>query len=113
GRRAWCSLWNSSEVAELDLVSGRITRWIPLLKPEAETLPGSHPTAMLLSPDEKILYVALSNADAVAAIDAESGRVIHISSSQLPQQKHAGSYPSALAESPDGKLLFVGDASLN
>ena len=70
GRRAWCSLWNASQVAELDLVSGRIARWISFLKPGSETLPGSHPTAMLLSPDEKILYVTLGD----AAIDHRSGR---------------------------------------
>jgi len=113
GRRGWCSLWNASQVAELDLVSGQITRRIPLLKPDSEILSGSHPTALLLSQDEKMLYVALSNADAVAAIDTTSGNVIHISSTQLPQQKHPGSYPSALAESADGNFLFVADASLN
>ncbi len=113
GRRAWCSLWNASQVAELDLIAGRVKRWTALLKPESETSSGSHPTAMLLSRDEKILYVALSNADAVAAMDTDSGKVIHISSTKLPRQEHAGSYPSALAESEDGKTLFVADAALN
>ena len=62
GRRAWCSLWNASNVAELDLTTGAVTRWISLLQPKSDTAPGSHPTALLLSPDEKFLYVALSNA---------------------------------------------------
>ena len=74
GRRAWCSLWNSSRVAELDLEKGSVTRWIPLLEPKDPIAPGSHPTDLLLSPDEKWLYVALSNADAVAAVDTASGR---------------------------------------
>ena len=30
GRRAWCSLWNASQVAELDLTSGKVVRWIKL-----------------------------------------------------------------------------------
>ena len=64
GRRAWCSLWNASQVAELDLTSGKVARWIKLKQPEDPLAPGSHPTAMLLSPDEKMLYVALSNIDA-------------------------------------------------
>ena len=68
GRRAWCSLWNASRVAELDLEKGTVARWIPLLEPKDPTAPGSHPTAMLLSPDEKSLYVALSNADRVAVV---------------------------------------------
>src|SRR4029077_20707909 len=69
GRRAWCSLWNSCRVAELDLEKGTLTRWMPLLEPKDPTAPGSHPSALLLSPDEKVLYVALSNADALAAVD--------------------------------------------
>jgi DNA-binding beta-propeller fold protein YncE len=63
GHRAWCSLWNASQVAELDLVHKTVVRRIPLLVPKSSVAPGSHPTAMLLSPDEKFLYVALANAD--------------------------------------------------
>ena len=73
GRRAWCSLWNASRVAELDLEKGTVTRWIPLLEPKDPTAPGSHPTALLLSPDEKLLYVALSNADTVAVVETATG----------------------------------------
>jgi DNA-binding beta-propeller fold protein YncE len=113
GRRAWCSLWNSSRVAELDLEKGTVTRLIPLLDPKNPIAPGSHPTDLLLSPDEKWLHVALSNADAVATIDTTSGQVLHLSSTNLPGQEHAGTYPSALAQSPDGTRLFVADASLN
>ncbi|MGH9544410.1 MAG: bifunctional YncE family protein/alkaline phosphatase family protein [Terriglobales bacterium] len=113
GRRAWCSLWNSSRVAELDLEHGTVTRWIPLLESKNPIAPGSHPTALLLSPDEKWLYVALSNADAVAVIDSAAGVVTHLSSTNLAGQEHAGTYPSALALSPDGTRLFVADASLN
>ncbi len=113
GRHAWCSLWNASNVVELDLVSGRVARWISLLQPKSETLPGSHPTAMLLSPDEKLLYVALSNADAVAVVETVSGKVLHLSSTNLPRQEHAGTYPNALAQSADGQRLFVADASLD
>ena len=113
GRRAWCSLWNSSQVAELDLEKGTVTRWISLLEPKDPVAPGSHPTDLLLSPDEKWLFVALSNADAVATVDAASGQVIHLASTNLPGQEHAGTYPTALAQSADGTRLFVADSSLN
>ena len=113
GRRAWCSLWNSSRVAELDLEKGTVTRWIPLLEPKDPVAPGSHPTDLLFSPDENWLYVALSNADAVAVVDTASGEVVHLGSTNLPRQEHPGTYPSALAQSPDGTRLFVADASLN
>ncbi|MGH9510678.1 MAG: bifunctional YncE family protein/alkaline phosphatase family protein [Terriglobales bacterium] len=113
GRRAWCSLWNASRLAELDLDRGTVTRWISLLEPKDPTAPGSHPTALLLSPNEKILYVALSNADKIAAISTDAAQVLSLINTKLPGQTSAGTYPSALAQSADGKRLFVADSSLN
>jgi DNA-binding beta-propeller fold protein YncE len=112
-RRAWCSLWNASRVAELDLASGKVVRWIKLQEPKDPIAPGSHPTALLLSPDEKTLYVALSNADAVAEVSTEKGDVIASLNTSVREQRYAGTYPSALSQSPDGKRLFVADASSN
>ena len=113
GRRAWCSLWNRSQVAELDLEKGTVIRWISLLEPKDPIAPGSHPTALLLSPDEKLLYVALSNVDRVAVVSTETGAVESLLDTTAPGQQYPGSYPSALALSSDGKQLFVADASLN
>ena len=113
GRRAWCSLWNASRVAELDLTDGKVVRWIKLQEPDDPIAPGSHPTAMLLSPDEKSLYAALSNADAVAVVSTESAQIVALLSTRNRNQEFAGTYPSALAQSADGKRLFVADASAN
>jgi hypothetical protein len=65
---------------------------------------------MLLSGDEKWLYVALSNLDLVAALPTAAG-YIHFFST-MPS-KFAGSSPTALAQSTDGKYLFVADSSLD
>ena len=113
GRRAWCSLWNASRIAELDLATGQIVRWIKLREPDDPVAPGSHPTAMLLSPDEKLLYVALSNADAVAVVSTESAGIFAFLNTTVRNQSSPGTYPSALAQSADGKQLFVADASVN
>jgi DNA-binding beta-propeller fold protein YncE len=113
GHRAWCSLWNASRVVELDLGKGTIRRWIPLLEPKDPITPGSHPTAMLLSEDEKLLYVALSNADRVAVVPTDSGKPQLLLDTTIPGQKYAGTYPIALALSGDGERLFVANASLN
>jgi len=113
GRRAWCSLWNSSAVVELDLVHGTVMRSISLLEPKDAIAPGSHPTALLLSPDEQFLYVALSNTDWVAIVSVDRGQTVRLLNAALPGQNYAGTYPNALAQSADGKLLFVADASLN
>jgi DNA-binding beta-propeller fold protein YncE len=122
-RRAWCSLWNDSSVAELDLTSGKVVRWIKLEKPDDLLAPGSHPTAMLLSPNEKTLYVALSNVDEVAMVGTGNGQPFGFLGTSLRHQDLdrgitypeaiKGGYPSALAESEDGKHLFVADASLD
>src|SRR5579862_2484307 len=113
GQRAWCSLWNASQIAELDLTSGKVARWIKLKEVESPLAPGSHPTAMLLSPSEKTLYVALSNIDQVAEVSAESGTPFGYKTISLPDQKASGNYPIALAQSEDGKRLFVANASLD
>jgi DNA-binding beta-propeller fold protein YncE len=113
GRRAWCSLWNASRIAELDLEHETVARWISLREPESPTAPGSHPSALLLSPDEQRLYVALANADAVAAVSTATGKVERWYSTELKDQKYGGTSPLALAQSPDGKRLFVADANLN
>lgn len=112
GRRAWCSLWNASRIAELDLEKGSVVRWITPSLPDPPAT-GTHPTALLLSPDEKSLYVALSNADAVAVIDPETGATMHLLSATLPKQNFAGNYPSALALAPDGSRLFVAASAIN
>ena len=96
GRRAWCSLWNASQVDVLDLSTGEVVRRIKLLEPQDRIAPGSHPTALLLSPDEKILYAALSNADIIAAISVSDGRPFHHFSTNAPAQNYAGSQPTAL-----------------
>ena len=112
-RRAWCSLWNASQVAELDLTGKTVVRKITLKRPEDPLAPGSHPTALLLSPDEKTLYVALSNSDLVAAVASASGEVSRLFSTTAPGQKFAGSFPAALAQSSDGQYLFVANSSLD
>jgi DNA-binding beta-propeller fold protein YncE len=113
GRRAWCSLWNDSAVAELDLTSGKVARRIKLNEPEDPLAPGSHPTVMLLSSDEKTLFVSLSNSDLVAAISTASSQLSRFFSTTAPAQKYAGSYPTALAQSSDHRYLFVADSSMD
>jgi DNA-binding beta-propeller fold protein YncE len=113
GRTAFCSLWNSSEVVELDLVRNRIRRRIPLLPPVSPIAPGSHPSAMLFSPDQQRLYVAISNADRVAILDAAGGRVTGWLDARPPEQKFPGAFPTALSLDKTGKTLFVADANIN
>lgn len=113
GQRGYCSLWNASQVAELDLKGGKVAGRISLQAPDSPTAAGSHPTALLLSPDEKRLYVTLANADAVAVVDTAARTPVTMLSTKLPGQRYAGTYPNALAESANRKRLFVAAASLD
>ncbi|MFZ0953284.1 MAG: phosphoesterase, partial [Candidatus Sulfotelmatobacter sp.] len=127
GRRAWCSLWNASQVAELDLAGSKVTRWIkvnrlgdvlmptalPTTRPEDPLAPGLHPTALLLSRDERVLYIAVSSGDFVEAVWAATGQVLGAFTTKAPAQKYDGSYPTALVLSSDGMHLLAADSSLN
>jgi DNA-binding beta-propeller fold protein YncE len=106
GKRGYVSLWNASTVAELDLLSGKVSRLIPLHKPKARLAGGSHPTALLLNRDNSRLFVALTNRDEVAVIDTSSGRVLSWLSTKLPGQQYGGSDPESLSLSSDEKTLF-------
>jgi YVTN family beta-propeller protein len=111
--RAFVALWNASEIVELDLKTFTVGRKLALLKPASPIAPGTHPSAFELAPDGRTLYVALSNRDAVAAIDVASGQfaVKGYFDTRLPGQAYFGAEPEALALSPDGRRLYVANAA--
>src|SRR5258707_3289279 len=115
GRRAFVALWNVSEVVELDLVEGTVVRNVKLMKPSVATAPGTHPCALLLDERAGVLYAALSNRDAVSAIEiGNSDPVLHRKlnvrgyfDTRLPGQSYFGGEPMALAENEDGSRLYA------
>jgi DNA-binding beta-propeller fold protein YncE len=116
GGRAFVALWNASEIVELDLIGGKVSRKLDLLKPPNPVAPGSHPCAFEFSPDEKTLYVALANRDAVAAVDIGPGEyhghfaVKGYFDTRLPGQSYFGAEPEALAIDADGSRLYAANA---
>src|SRR5467141_5440 len=110
GRRGFVSLWNASMVAELDLLKGRVRRFIPLRQPTSPLAGGSHPTALLLNRDNSRLFVALTDRDAIAVLDTATGKPVSYLSTKLPGQQYGGSDPEYLALSPDEKTLFSANA---
>ena len=112
GTKAWVSLWNESAVAELNVETGTVARWIEILKTGPDpSAPGPHPTAMALNSDETRLYVALSNTVYVAAVVLDGGKVVRYLTGQT------GAVPQALAISKDGSgnddRLFVACGGLD
>jgi DNA-binding beta-propeller fold protein YncE len=111
-RRAFVSLWNGSAVVELDLRDLKIAGKVSLLPPVHDVDPSSHPVALVLSPDEKLLYVALANRDAVAAVrlGGNAMQLAGVFDTRLPGQTFFGAMPDAVAVSPDGKMLYAANS---
>ena len=112
-KRAFVALWNASEIVELDLTKGGIGRKLALLKPASPVAPGPHPCAFAFSPDERVLYVALSNRDAVAAVNVGAGQfsVKGYFDTRLPGQSYFGAEPAAVAVNADGSRLYAANMS--
>jgi DNA-binding beta-propeller fold protein YncE len=113
GTRGFVALWNASEVVELDLVKGTIGRKLELFKPPDPVKPGTHPCALEIAADGRMLYVALANRDSVAAVDISgSGPAAKFGvkgyfDTRLPGQSYFGAEPDALAVNADGSRLYV------
>ena len=109
GSRAFVALWNASEVVELDLKGGVVGRKLPLLKRSVATAPGTHPSALEISSDGQTMYVALSNRDAVAAVNIKGAQfaVKGYFDTRLPGQSYFGAEPVALALNANGRQLYV------
>jgi DNA-binding beta-propeller fold protein YncE len=111
-RRAFVALWNASEVVELDLGSGKVVRKVALLKPKSEIAPGTHPCALLLDERAGVMYVALSNRDAIAAVSignvgAPELAVRGYFDTRLPGQSYFGAEPVSLAMNADRTRLYA------
>jgi DNA-binding beta-propeller fold protein YncE len=109
GKRAFVALWNASEIAEIDLVRSTVVRKLALFKPSNSIAPGTHPCALAFSPDQRTLYVALANRDAVAAVNVGAGQfsVKGYFDARLPGQSYFGTEPDALTVNGDGSRLYV------
>ena len=112
GKRAFVALWNASEVVELDLGSGKVVRKVALLKPKSAIAPGTHPCALLLDERAGVMYVALSNRDAVAAVSIGKAGAPELAvrgyfDTRLPGQSYFGAEPVSLAMNADRTRLYA------
>lgn len=94
---AFVSSQRDNEVLAVDIATRAVTR-IPV---------GSQPNKMMLSADERLLYVANGNSDSVSVIDTNLNKVVRTISLSRPGDKYKGANPNSLAQSPDGQTLYV------
>ena len=73
GQRLYVSLWGHGGVAVIDLADRKVADVWPVGSAGVGGA-SSHPTEMVLSPDEKLLYVACSNGNSVVVSIRRTGR---------------------------------------
>ncbi len=101
GTLAYVALANVDRIAVVSLAgTPRVVRGLDLrLFPDAPY--GAQPSAVVLSSDQKRLYVALAGLNAVAVLDARAPSRYRYG--LIP----TGWYPTAMALSPNGRFLYV------
>jgi YVTN family beta-propeller protein len=92
------SVIHAASGSVIDTESGRPVRTFPI-QPFAQKAAGIAPTALALSPDGSALYVACGGINAVAVLDAATGRILGL----IP----TGWYPNSVSVSPDGRHLAI------
>ncbi len=103
--RLFVSLWGKSSVAVVDRTIGK--------REEATWPTAAHPTEMVLSPEEDLLYVACADSNMVIVLDTKTGCQIEVITTSLYPHSPHGSTPSSLALAPNGKTLWVANADAN
>ena len=109
--RLFVSLWGKAEIGVVD-GSGH---WggPGLGNRQSINLPASHPTEIVLSPDEKLLYVACANSNTVVVAQTDTLVPVEEIRTALYPAAPNGSTPSSLALSTDGKVLLVANSDNN
>jgi YVTN family beta-propeller protein len=97
---------NSDRVTVIDTATNRTVEEIHTTAPAGvmrgpEQLPGAAPNSLVLSPDEKTLYVTNGGMNAIAVISLAKGQV-HRVVGLIP----TGWYPQSISISRDGKTLY-------
>jgi YVTN family beta-propeller protein len=99
--KVYVSCWNDATVAVADPKRGRVTQRIGV---------GSHPNAMVATPDGSRLFVASANSDTVSVIDTTTDRELVRIGVGLGDTARTGSSAQALALSANERVLFAANA---
>jgi len=112
GKGVYVSNWGDDTLSVISTTSATVAATITVGVPNVVTpLANSHPTAMAFgpagTPAAGLLFVSLSNSDAIAVIDTATGARLRT----IDLRPYAGaplsSSPQGLSVSPDGARLYV------
>src|SRR5262249_39892072 len=104
GDTVFVSLWGGAKVLMFDA-------WT--LDAAGEIPTGGHPNAMGLTKDDRRLFVACANTNAVSVIDVDRRRVVEQIGVAMFPDAPPGSTPNAVSLSPDDRQLLVANADNN
>jgi DNA-binding beta-propeller fold protein YncE len=108
--RAWVGTLRNREVIGLDVAGDRMSV-------ASRTRVRGQPTALLAGQGGGLVYAALDNTDAVAVLDAQSGRLVATIPTSGPGAPAGaalgGAGSNALALSKDGRTLYVSNGGEN
>jgi len=95
---------HSDTISVVSTGSDSVVRTVLLRPGQMHDIPGATPLGLTLSPDQKSLYVAMGDMNAVAVVD--------VIGSDLKVRGYipVGWYPTGVVTSPDGKNLLVTNA---
>jgi DNA-binding beta-propeller fold protein YncE len=96
--RLYVANGNDDSVSEIDTVRVNVARTFSL-QPFNNRAHGIAPTAIAISPDHQVIYVACGGINAIAVVSRGNGGIAGL----IP----TGWYPNAVTLSPDGKTLAV------
>jgi YVTN family beta-propeller protein len=97
--RLYVANGNKDSVSVIDTKSNRVTATFAI-QPFTKVVAGIAPNAVTISADGSVLYVACGGINAVAVVDAVTGKIRGL----IP----TGWYPNAVIVSPDDKYIAVG-----
>jgi len=109
-RRLFVANTLSDTISIIDTAEDKVEGTVFLRPAIVRDLPGVSPTGMALSDDQKTLYVALGDMNAIAVVQVATHEKLSgfgWLSGYIPA---GGWYPSALAVAPDGKSILVANA---
>jgi YVTN family beta-propeller protein len=96
-KTAFVTSQRDDQVMVVDIASGNFSA-IPV---------GDQPNRLVLSKDQKTLYVVNGNSDTVSVIDTTTNTVANTISLSRPGDKYKGADPNSAALSPDEGTLYV------
>lgn len=104
GKRLYVSLWGRTSVAVINLETKKV---------DAVWETNAHPTELLLSQKQELLYVACANSNSVCVLETATGKALEVITSSLYPRAPVGSTPNSIALSPDEKVLLIANADNN